>query len=125
MRTAANAATARRLAGLIGDTVPATHRPGVSNPRIRLCQEYVMRTGGYDNRASLTVTGDTPLDTSPGTGHRRLPAGDIHTTFRAVAVFLGADAAIRAVTFCAWVSRDDFTSTEPVPCRDCEEVAHA
>ena len=120
---AANATAGRR--GFIRDTVLATHLPGVSNPHIRLCQEYVMRTGGWDNRVRVGVSGDTPLDCSPGTGHIRAPGGDIHTTFRAVAVFLGLEAAIRAVTFCAWVSRDDFTGTEPVPCTECAEVAHA
>lgn len=106
-------------------TVPAEHLPGVTNPRVHLCQEYVMRSRDrYDGRARVIVADDAPLDCSPGTGHRRIPTGGIDTTFRSVAVFLGVDAAIRSVVSCAWLSRDDFASTEPVPCTACLEVRH-
>lgn len=109
-------------------TVLAIHRPSPSNPRLTLCQEYAMRQGwpdGYDSLARVCVGPEVPLDCSPGTGHRRMPNRHIDTTFRAVAVWLGTEAAIRAVTFCAWQSRSDFMSAEPIPCTECEEIAHA
>jgi hypothetical protein len=106
-------------------SLPATHLPGLTNPRITLCQEYAMRAMDWDNHARVAVAADTPLDCTPATGRYREPDGDIATPFRDVAVFLGIDEAVRVVTRCWWVSRSDFKSEEPIDCVECAEVARA
>jgi hypothetical protein len=84
------------------------HLPGVTNPRLRLHQEFSMRTGGYDEVARLE------------SGTRG------HTTFHALVEELGLEAAIRDVKHCCWLSESDWRhAVKGAPCVECQEVAHA
>lgn len=108
-------------------SVPAIHLPGLTNPAVWLCQEWSMRASEYDDIARVQFTaGAFPLEPSDLPRCYLLPAdGTIDAPFAVGVARLGLEAAIRAVCRCLWCSADDFTSTEPVECRECLEVARS
>lgn len=105
---------------------PAEHLPGLTNPEhVDLCQEHTMRTGGYDEKASVLVD-DTALWCKLDRGIYRQCRDGVAVPFHVAAVLYGLETAIRAVRSCLWMSA---TELDPQyssgACRECLEVAHS
>lgn len=86
----------------------ASHIVAPTNDRLSLCQEYSMRTGDYDDRATLIAE------------DRRV------VTFHSLVQDLGLEQAIRNVVACAWFSRSEIYhwATTQI-CKECLEIEHA
>ena len=100
------------------------HLPSrAGNPKVSLCQEEVMLTGGYDGRAKVLVLSVAEVGTET-------PSGQRHANFADVVEAHGTDKAVRLVIGCAWQSSTDNdmwwaakrnTSGHPLPREDCKE----
>ncbi len=89
----------------------ARHIPSPTNDRINLHQEYLMRTGGYDELARVEAE----------------PEG--WTTFAAVVASRPTlTEAVRAIVMCHWMSETDWRCPPglgPEECDECIEVARS
>jgi len=117
------------------DRAPATHINSPTPPprggrggRVRLlklCQEWVMRAGEYDDRARVQFVAESGIEISRPGDYLIDTTHVLDTTFHLGVQQVGLEAAIAAVWRCLWVSGSDFKGPDPVPCAECLEVARS
>lgn len=87
------------------------HEPStVGNPGVTLCQEWAMRRGEYDDRASVSLS-------MPGT---TIP---VHVPFAVVVASRGLDRAVADV-HCLWLSMSEIRDRNLLVCVECREIRH-